>query len=289
MRRRGQVAEPADLLAAHAAGGLDPEEAARVQEYVAAHPAARAELDEIARTLAEVRAAEPRLASAEPDWDAMAREIRLACGDEPDGPPPGWRFWRWRATRPAALAAVGGLAIAVAIVALARSHEGTMAPEGDEAATARARADASGAATEVSPDRGDRGDGGDGSDRDDGGDHADDGAPGADALADLSGDELDRLERSLDHDEPEDAFVADLLAAGRADPGSADVAELDPAMAERAAGADPAGAPSDADSDEPAIDAFEPPDDLPIDELADQLPDDAIDAIDRFLAEVHAG
>ncbi len=95
-------------------------------------------------------------------------------------------------------------------------------------------------------------------------------------LGDLDSDELDRLEHTLDGETPpEDAFVADLLAAGRID------GFLDPTDRR-----DPYG---DDEDESPAIDPFQAPDYVPIDQLADELPDEAIEAIDRFLAEVQAG
>ena len=98
----------------------------------------------------------------------------------------------------------------------------------------------------------------------------------APVLGDLSSDELERLEHTLDGEAaPEDAFVADLLAAGRID-GFADPTDRRELH--------------EADDDEsPSIDPFQAPDYVPIDQLADELPDEAIEAIDRFLAEVQAG
>ncbi|HTE50454.1 MAG TPA: hypothetical protein VK698_06250, partial [Kofleriaceae bacterium] len=117
-----------ELLAAHASGGLDPAEAAEVEAHVAAHPEARAELDAIARVLAEVRAAEPR-PEREPDWDAMAGEIRRACFDQETsrrsraGRLAALLPARWRAAPFAArlgAAAAGAAVVALAIVALTR-------------------------------------------------------------------------------------------------------------------------------------------------------------------------
>ncbi len=75
----------------------------------------------------------------------------------------------------------------------------------------------------------------------------------------LSADELADLEGELDADDlGDDGFIADLLAAGGGD------------------------------EDDGAFDVF---DDQPLDadELADELPPDAIEKIDRFLAEASAG
>jgi len=77
---------------------------------------------------------------------------------------------------------------------------------------------------------------------------------------DLSADELADLDSELEADDlGDDGFIADLLAAG-----------------------------DSGDEDDGAFDVF---DDEPLtaDELADQLPPDAIEKIDRFLAEVSAG
>jgi len=77
---------------------------------------------------------------------------------------------------------------------------------------------------------------------------------------DLSADELADLDDQLEADDlGDDGFIADLLAAG-----------------------------DSGDEDDGAFDVFDD-DPLTADELADQLPADAIEKIDRFLAEVSAG
>lgn len=295
MKRRGDDEalrdDVAELLAAHAAGGLAPAEAARVEAYLAEHPEARAELDEITRTLAAVRAAEPR-PHGEPDWDAMAREIQRACTGEPGAP--WWQVWRLWSRRPVALAASGAVAIALVFVALSRGGDSTQSRERSAAVDPRYG--------RVAPDRGGApgaGEASQGTADDDAANSASEGAAiaGADdhggddlvaadsypdlrapVLGDLSNDELERLERALDGQAaPEDAFVADLLAAGPIDPGFSDPADRHDLY-------------SEAEEDEAAaIDPFQPPDYVPIDQLADELPDEAIEAIDRFLAEVQAG
>jgi hypothetical protein len=270
----------AQLLAAHAAGGLSPAEAAKVEAYLVAHPEARAELDEIGRLLDDVRAAQPRERDAEPDWNAMAREISAACDA---APPARSSWWRRLPARPVALATTGALAVVVAIAVLSRGDvpsRGNELSRGDEttrpgretAATAPSpeaaqpdRAAAANAADEVMADEA----------------LAELRDP---VLGDLSGEELERLERDLDREAaPEDAFVGELLAAGLSEAAP----EFNDAAAERTGHA----AESDLafDDDAPAIDPFQPPDYLPIDEMADELPDEAIEAIDRFLAEAHAG
>jgi hypothetical protein len=299
-----------ELLSAYAAGGLAPAEAARVEAYLADHPAAREELDEIARTLAAVRAAQPR-PHGEPDWDAMAREIQRACTDEPAAPR--WQLWRrlW-ARRPVALAAAGAVAVALVVVALSRGDDPAPGSERTAGADTRDRAAPSAGATDersrssvavrTSTDDGARVEQGAREDgpTDEAARAADEAARAADpsagegadevavaagthpdlrapVLGDLSSDELDRLEHTLDGDAaPEDAFVADLLAAGHLD-GLPDLADRRALFGE-------------ADDDEsPSIDPFAAPDHVPIDQLADELPDEAIEAIDRFLAEARAG
>jgi hypothetical protein len=270
-----------ELLSAYAAGGLAPAEAARVEAYLADHPEARDELDEIARTLAAVRAAEPR-PHGEPDWDAMAREIQRACIDEPGAP--WWQIWRRRwSRRPAVLAAAGAVAVALAFVVLSRGDDA--APDAGRSAAVDPRGRAApaggghedGARVESAAGDADAADGG-AATSDDPTEEVAVADPDlrAPVLGDLSSDELDRLEDALDGEAaPEDAFVADLLAAGRIDgfQDATDRREID-----------------DADDDEsPSIDPFRAPDYLPIDQLADELPDEAIEAIDRFLAEVQAG
>jgi hypothetical protein len=264
------------LLAAHASGGLDPAEARAVNDEVAGDPALRAELDEIAGTLAAVRAARPR-PTEEPDWDAMAREIGRACDDSaPPATPRGLRrFWPARPAAALTLTAAGAAALAVAIAIAGRldrepdpprpqSAQATApAPRAGEVAAAEAVVDPAAEPAERDDD-----------DDDEGEDALPDLGPGLDAL---SGDELAAFERALDREgAAEDAFVADLLA-GPAETGTRSAVE-----ALRDGG-------DDGDDDEPAIDPFRPPDALSIDDLADELPDEALDAIDRFLAEVQAG
>jgi len=271
-----------ELLSAYAVGGLAPAEAARVEAYVASHPEARDELDEIARTLAAVRAAEPR-PHGEPDWDAMAREIQRACTDEPGAR--WWQLWRrpW-ARRPVVLAAAGAVAVALAFVVLSRGEHATPDAKRTAAVDPRGRAAPAGGGHDggarVESAAGDADSADDGSSDDRGDDPADEVAVAdpdlrAPVLGDLSSDELDRLEHTLDGEAaPEDAFVADLLAAGRIDgfPDPTDRREID-----------------EDDDESPSIDPFQAPDYVPIDQLADELPDEAIEAIDRFLAEVQAG
>jgi hypothetical protein len=75
----------------------------------------------------------------------------------------------------------------------------------------------------------------------------------------LSADELADLDDELEADDlGDEGFIADLLAAGSGDEGDG------------------------------ALDVFDD-DPLTADELADELPPDAIEKIDRFLAEVSAG
>jgi len=292
VRKRGDDAardgDVAELLSAHAAGGLAPAEVARVEAYLAEHPEARAELDEIARTLAAVRAAEPR-PRGEPDWDAMAREIQRDCAGEPGAP--WWQLWRLWSRRPVALAATGAVAIALAFVAVSRGGDSTREDRTAAVDPRDHRSAPSGGAGETGAGETGAGETGAGT-ADDAANGAGDsgGSPGDERLADahpdlrapvlgdLSSDELERLERALDDQAaPEDAFVADLLAAGPTDPGFSDPA-------------DHRNLYSEAEEDEAAaLDPFQPPDYVPIDELADELPDEAIDAIDRFLAEVQAG
>ena len=269
-----------ELLSAYAVGALAPAEAARVEAYLAEHPEARDELDEIARTLAAVRAAEPR-PHGEPDWDAMAREIQRACIDEPGAP--WWQIWRRRwSRRPVVLATAGAVAVALAFVVLPRGDDASPDGERSAAVDPGGRAAPAGGGHDdgvrAKSAAGDAGGAEDGASRDDRTGQVAVADPDlrAPVLGDLSSDELDRLEDMLDGAAaPEDAFVADLLAAGRVDsfPVLADRREL-----------------HEADDDEsPAIDPFQAPDYVPIDQLTDELPDEAIEAIDRFLAEVQAG
>jgi hypothetical protein len=266
VKKRPSDRRAAELLAAHAAGGLTPAETAEVEAYLATHPDARAELDQIGRLLDDVRAAQPRDRESEPDWNAMAREIGAAC----DAAPPA-RSWWWRRlpARPVALATGGALAVVVAIAVLSRGDQATR-PAAETAATTAPPREAAPPDQAVETE----------ADADMDAELAELRDP---VLGDLSGEELERLERDLDREAAdEDAFVGELLAAGLPEPAPESTDEV----AERTGRAE-----SDLafDDDAPAIDPFQPPDYLPIDEMADELPDEAIEAIDRFLAEAHAG
>ena len=253
---------------------------AQVEALLAAHPEARAELDAIARTLAAVRAAEPR-PHGEPDWDAMAREIQRACIDEP-APRPGGSCG-------------GGVGAATGRAGRGRRGGGGA---GVRRAVARRRRHAAKpsrprpwiSATALHPPGGGHDDGarvesaaGDAGSADDGA-SSDDPADEV-AVADptcahpcwaisaatssiASSDTLDGEAA------PEDAFVADLL--GRRPHGRR---PRTPTIAPRDRRA------HDDESRRRSIPSRRPTT-LPIDQLADELPDEAIDAIDRFLAEV---
>ncbi len=219
-----------ELLAAYADGGLAPDEAAEVEALLAKSPEARAELEAIRRLLAEARAAE---AAGEPDWDAMARSIHLACDQ---APPP--RFaWLWRPRR---VLALGGLLVAAAAAALLVFHT-----RGDHETAAPRQAAVEPPAPAAEPKE-----------------DADDPLPALrePEVDDLSADELADLDDQLEADDlGDDGFIADLLATGEG-----------------------------GDEDDGAFDVFDD-DPLTADELAEQLPPDAIEKIDRFLAEVSAG
>jgi len=69
---------PEELLAAYAAGELDGDEAAAVEERLAADPTARAEMESAREAITATRRAQPR-PEIEPAWDEMAREIAAEC------------------------------------------------------------------------------------------------------------------------------------------------------------------------------------------------------------------
>jgi len=232
------------LLAAYADGGLAPDEAAEVEALLAESPEARAELEAIRRLLAEARAGEDD--HAEPDWDAMARDIHRAIDQ---APPPrfGW-------LRPRRVLAIGALAAAAtaAVLFVALGRDGGSG--GGEDRAARAAIDPATPPVAVTPPAAvmppaaaDQLD-----------------PPGEEALPDLREPEVDELSADELHDLDDelatgdlgdDGFIADLLAG---------------------------------EADDPGFDVF---DDHPLtaDELADELPPDAIEKLDRFLAEVSAG
>src|SRR5262245_50350989 len=101
-----------DLLAAYADGGLGGGEAAEVEALLAQSPEARAELEAIRRLLADARSA--ARSGVEPDWDAMAREIRRACEEAPS---PGL-LRRARAWFTTPKMVIGGAAAAACAVAI---------------------------------------------------------------------------------------------------------------------------------------------------------------------------
>ena len=233
MKRRAE-----ELIAAYADGGLTPNEAAEVEALLAASPEARAELEAVRRLIAEARGAED--SAAEPDWDAMAREIQRACDQ---APPPrfGW-------LRPRRMLVIGGLA-AAATAAVLFVALGPVGDGGGGANRASRAADEPAAPVAVSPPAAEPQD-----------------PPGDEALPalrepevdELSADELAQLDDELaTGDLGDDGFIADLLTPG-----------------------------GEADGD--GFDVF---DDQPLtaDELAEDLPPDAIEKLDRFLAEVSAG
>ena len=300
MRRRrdgGHADEPEELLAAHVTGGLDAREAAEVEALLAESPEARAEADAIARLLAQVRAAEPRTAD-EPDWSSMASAIQRACAEEGGEAPapspvaagrPGWAERlhpaRWLAARrsirwPAGV--VGAAAVAAAFLFLTRPSPTATTSLATERTGADARAAADARATdratmpavEASPDQSD--------DIDDGADDLafDPLASPADRSADPGeGDEMAGLERAFGGGlAEEDSFIADLLADSPEEGAGA--------TADRAAAED--GAQELALDDDP-VDPFRAADPSALDRLADELDDQDLEALDRFLAEVHAG
>jgi hypothetical protein len=277
----------------------------------------RGDADAIARLLAEVRAVEPRPAE-EPDWDAMARQIHGACAEQssaaahhaPQSSPvdaavdaeprrgagragrlPALRPARWAARWRAAPTAlrtsvgvVGAAAVAAIIVFLTRpdarpTAEGRGAAERTagrslretppSAGTADAPGDAAPHEIDAALAEGAEDDG------------AGEGSP-AD-LGDLDGlaaieDDLDDTTGELDRALATGAttsFIADLLAAD-------DDAGPEPATSPTARSEDP-------DDDGAAIDPFETTDLSALDRMADELDDQDIEALDRFLAEVHAG
>lgn len=293
-RRRadGPVDDREELLAAHVTGGLDADEAAEIEALLAESPDARADADEIARLLAEVRAAEPRPAG-EPDWGAMARAIQRACAEEGGVAParadasPGWAERlspaRWLAARRAIrwpAGVVGAAAVAASILFLTRpSPTATTSPSSgtraavDPRSAADARASEPTAATAAEPSA---------APSDPVDDDGDDGLAEVLALDPLgtalvTDDELADLERALDGDLAEArSFIGDLLADSPED----------------GAGADRAAAEGDAQElalDREPVDPFRAADPSALDRLADELDDQDLEALDRFLAEVHAG
>ena len=223
IRRRAE-----DLLAAHADGGLSPDETAEVEALLAASPEARAELEAIRRLLAEARAAKP--AESEPDWESMARAIHRAIDE---APPPRLAWLR----RPRVLALGGGLAAAalaaLLFVALDRGGEERAPRAASEPAAARPAPADPAVEEEALPSLRE---------------------PEVDELDD---DELALLDDELAEDDlGDDGFIADLLTGAGDDQDGFDVFDEEP---------------------------------LSADQLAEELPPDAIEKLDRFLAEVSAG
>jgi anti-sigma factor RsiW len=184
-----------ELLTAYADGGVTPEEAAEVEALLTASPEARAELEAIRRVLAEARRAEP---GADPDWDAMAREIQRAC----EATPPTSRLARARAwlwPRPIiAVGAVGAVAAAIAIAVLGQGG-GNPVPVANEVIAPSPEAEEPEVADE------------------------DEALPALrePEIDDLMQDEIDQLDDQLAaSDLGDDGFIADLLDG--TDPGTGD-------------------------------------------------------------------
>jgi hypothetical protein len=274
--------DPAELLAAHASGGLSPDEAAQVEAHLDEHPDARPELDAIAAAIAEVRAAEPRPAD-EPDWDGMAAEIQRACVESD-------RRW-WRLGRRWTAAALGGLAVTGAILMFTRTSppQPTAIRARDSLASGDAPVGPPPRTSVREPVSGASG-----------------GAPvgplpaapepvlaRTSPAAPMAARDAARIET------PPDASPSGLALSDPASPGASGLPLSDrtspgasgSALADRRL---PALEPGDVadlteDDDPPAIDPFGSADYLPVDLMADELPDEAIDAIDRLLAQVQAG
>lgn len=120
---------PEELLSAYADGALSDSERATVEAYLADHPDARSELDEIRSLLSRVRENPPEPAR-EPDWAAMNVAINEAidtAGDGAKSPGLAARLRAWLAGLAHPRVALGALAIGAAaavIVALATGWPG---------------------------------------------------------------------------------------------------------------------------------------------------------------------
>ena len=114
---------PEELLAAYADDGLEPAEIARVEAYLAQHPDARSQVDDIRALLTSVREHPPR-PQVEPDWTAMSVDIANACDE---AAPAGWwaRLRAWLATPRNAVGAIGLVAAAAVLLALAFNWPGS--------------------------------------------------------------------------------------------------------------------------------------------------------------------
>lgn len=120
--KRAKIAPPEELLAAYADGGVDDEERAIVEQYLAENPAAREELEAIRELVARTRNAVPRPVE-EPEWSKMARRIIAMCELEQDEPRSVWQRagdWLARAFRPRPALLLGAAATAIVLFAVWR-------------------------------------------------------------------------------------------------------------------------------------------------------------------------
>ena len=122
--RRDEAPTPEELLAAYAAGALEGDEAASVEEHMASQPEARAEMESLRDAIVELRRAQPAPAR-EPDWQAMRQSILAEC-DSPERNTAGRS--RLGAAARALLSPRAAIASAVAVAAAAALVLATRAP-----------------------------------------------------------------------------------------------------------------------------------------------------------------
>ena len=110
------------LLAAHADDGLDGDERARVEQFLADQPEQQAEVAALREVLAQVRELAPR-PQVEPDWNRLTRDISRACDEVAAAQEAGQgrALGRWIASvlRPRYAFGLAGLALAALVLFLA--------------------------------------------------------------------------------------------------------------------------------------------------------------------------
>lgn len=135
---RRDIDNPEQLLSAYADDGLTADEQRAVDAYLDGNPAERAELEHLRDTLREVKALSPSVRD-EPAWGAMtaaiSREIDIVEAERDNTL--GNRFWRWF-RRPGVIAGFGTAAVAAGAIAFFVMRDGGAAdtqPTGDQIAS----------------------------------------------------------------------------------------------------------------------------------------------------------
>jgi anti-sigma-K factor RskA len=127
----GQPRDVESLLGAYALDALEPDERALVERYIAQHPRARAEVDELRETAAILAAAPVAGTSAPPElWTRIARAVGATDGAQDELARRRGRV-KWITTAVAAIATAAAIVLAVVAVSLNNDLDEARQP-GDE-------------------------------------------------------------------------------------------------------------------------------------------------------------